>query len=158
SGTITTNSFTEMNLVPNTSYSRVITSVLGGSESSYSLAATTFTLAAAPGTPTFPMVAVTSVTVTWGAQGNSAATPYEVQQSTMSGANFLSAAVVKIPFSSNVTVTSATFTTLQPATNYFYRIRARNGALIVSPFSGEAGVTTLNTSSNTPSGLAGTAV
>jgi len=154
----TTTNFIETGLSSNTAYGRVVTSIVNGLESPLSSAATTYTFAAAPGTPVFTNVFNTSFTVTW-ATNNPAGTRFEVSRSTTND-NFATAVSTPIAFTDSFILGTTNFIGLSPGTTYYLRIRAENGAVagagIPTAFSTTASTVTMPTPS--PASLAGSAL
>ncbi|MBI3552269.1 MAG: right-handed parallel beta-helix repeat-containing protein [Elusimicrobia bacterium] len=90
--------------------------------------------AAAAGTPTFPGVSQSSISLTWPANGNTPGTVYQILRATASGGPF------SLIFSTGSS--SATDSALLPATPYFYGIGAFNGNGIAAAVSSTGSVTT----------------
>ncbi|MCG3204500.1 MAG: hypothetical protein KCHDKBKB_01215 [Elusimicrobia bacterium] len=110
-------------LIPNTTYYGHASSILNGSTSSWSSDITTVTWANAPsaGSPTYPEVFFSSLTVSWSNNSNPLdVTQYIIELSTDSG------------FYSEVTTVKSTtsleiqFTSLQPDTTYYAQAKAVN--------------------------------
>ncbi|MBI4422964.1 MAG: fibronectin type III domain-containing protein, partial [Elusimicrobia bacterium] len=121
---------TETDLLPNTTYSRVITAFTEWGDSIASAEVATCTLASVPGPPagvsTFTNVQERQLTFNWGAgsPANPSVTTYEVWRSTVS--DFGSAV-----HSSLEAQVSTTPVNLAPETVYYFRVRAQSlyGAL-----------------------------
>jgi hypothetical protein len=114
-------------LTPNTTYywrARAVN--LDGVPSTYTTALATVTLAAAPSTPAFGGVYITSVSLAWSQGDNPPATLYTAQ---VSSDNFFSLIASSITLGS-----SATFFNLAPGTQYFFRAFALNHAAAPSAF------------------------
>jgi hypothetical protein len=136
--------FVETGLSTNTAYTRAVTAVVG-TEGSLSPAVTGYTLAAAPGMPSFPMVGISSITLNWATNGNPGNTPYEISRSTTPG--FSAGVSTPIILGANFTGNTTTFINLFPSTTYYFRVRAANGMAILTAFSPIAPIQT-----GTPSG------
>jgi hypothetical protein len=108
-------------LTPNTSYYvRVRALNLDGVPSAFAVSAATATAAAAPASAAASAVFVTSASFTWSRSSNPSDTPYEAEISTD---NFFSLAA-----SSSTLGASATFFSMTPGQQYYFRVRAVNRA------------------------------
>lgn len=125
---------------PNTLVTARIAAFNTGGASTGSITISSYTLANPPGTPTFISGTRTQVTISWSSNTNPSSVPYEVSQSTD---NFVFAAGISTPiaFSSNLTSTSTIVAGLTAGGTYYFRVRARNGASVVTAFS--ASITTV---------------
>jgi len=122
---VNTTSYTEINLSPNTAYSRYIQgyNTFGTADSVSPKTTTYYTLPNAPTGLTAPVIGISSITITWSA-GTGGAACYGIQRSTdiLSASNWQS---IKI-FSDSLTATSYTNNDLYSNTTYWYRIYAYN--------------------------------
>ncbi|MBI3297144.1 MAG: fibronectin type III domain-containing protein [Elusimicrobia bacterium] len=104
-----------------------------------SASATAYTLAAVPASLVTVSVTATSIDLSWGSDGNSAGTVYQLQKAT-DGVSFA-------PISNTVSL-NASVSALSSSTAYDFRVRAQNGGLLFSAFS--------NVSSTQTNGVGGT--
>jgi hypothetical protein len=118
-GTGLTVQFTETNLAVNTLYTRTVKAYNLAGDSLSSNTTARYTLAR-PATGTALTAAfISSATLTWGANGNTGGTTYEIQISTNAG--FVAAT------SRYVVGLSSALQSLSSHTSYYFRIRSLNG-------------------------------
>ncbi|HXT00194.1 MAG TPA: hypothetical protein VN915_05935, partial [Elusimicrobiota bacterium] len=127
-GFTTSISSSPSSLSPNTTYFYRVRAVnLDGVPTSYTATEATATLAAVPAGAAVGPMFITSGVFTWSAGGNPPDTQYLAQ---VSSDNFFS-----LTDSSATLMTSATFFTLSPGTQYFLRVEAINRNSVASAFS-----------------------
>ncbi|MDE2237387.1 MAG: fibronectin type III domain-containing protein, partial [Elusimicrobia bacterium] len=150
-------SFAQTNLAPNTTGSILVAAYTLSGDGPLSRSATYYTLCSTPivsgaqAPAVFSDVAANSLTLSWNAHGNSPGTIYEVSQSRD---NFAQDVSTPVPALVNLATTTVTISQLLPATRYYFRVRAVNGAQVASDFSDVVSTTT-----GAPiTGLAGSAV
>ncbi len=129
-------------LTPNTTYYLRVRAVnLDGVPTAYTATQATATLAAVPAAPAAGPVHITSGVFTWSGGANPTGTQYVAQ---VSSDNFFS-----LTDSSSTLMTSATFFTLNPGTQYFLRVRAVNRSGTASDYSSVISTTAGNLSNTT---------
>ena len=106
----------------------------GGGDGTASAVGTTFTAPNAPGTPVFPTLAPTSLTVSWTAPIGGA-TSYTVERATSAYGPWSTVA-------SGIAALSQADSGLSGNTTYYYRVRAASSAGTLSRYSATATVTT----------------
>jgi len=123
-------SWTETDLSPNTAYSRAIVSAnqFGISTSTF---LTKYTLAQKPDNFSVSGVFITSVTLSWSANGNPSYTRYEIIQSTD---NFITDISTPMPLSAGLISLTTTLYNLEGATTYYFKLRAYNNEDIPTEF------------------------
>lgn len=147
---VTALSSTPAVLIPNTTYyfrARAIN--LDGVMTPFTAVFATATLASAPASPAFTMVAVTSVSFSWSIGSNPSDTIYTAQFSTN---NFLT-----INDSSFTLNNSALFSSgLQPGATYYFRVRSVNRNSVASDFTTVISTALGNLSDNSAPSAPGT--
>jgi len=128
-----TTSWTELNLVPNTLYSRYVEAYNTPNVSSSTIAAAR-TLAAQPTGLTFTSVSSTSVNAQWNANGDPAGTTYQVDYSTDAGYNPVATV--------SVTTTNYKAVGLTGDLTYYFRVRAQNGDSVYTAYTQSSAKTT----------------
>ena len=135
---------TQTALSSNTAYGLIVAGVNATGVGPASTSPIVYTLAAAPSGTVASNVKATSATVSWLLNGNPANTIAEIQRST-NNAVFVTAS------------TAATITYLDASligcTTYYYRVRNRNLAGVLTAFDGTINFTTLGTTPTAPGGL-----
>jgi len=117
----------ENNLIPNTTYTRVVRAFNGGGESGDSNADTLVTFAGEPQTLGATAVYISSASFSWSNNGNPSDTIYELSQSTD---DFTLDFSTPFPTSAGLTTTTTTVTGLAANVTYYFRVRAINHAAI----------------------------
>jgi hypothetical protein len=128
--------WTEVGLSTDTAYSRYVEAFTDTSQAASSVASR-FTLATVAANAGFSSINVSSVTITWGANGNPSNTGYVLERSTDN------VAFTQIASGTYVTLAPYTDTALSPGTPYFYQIKSVNGNGIVVPTVASTNTTTL---------------
>jgi len=127
-----TPSFTQTGLAPNTTAQVMVAAYTLSGDGPLSFSATFYTLSTAPVSVALSSASFNSLRLSWGVNGNSQGTVYEVSSSTDGFATSFS---TPVPTLLNLTTDNATIDFLQSNTTYFFRVRAFNGAGIASNFS-----------------------
>ncbi|MBI2362237.1 MAG: VCBS repeat-containing protein [Elusimicrobia bacterium] len=116
-------------LQPNTQYSfKAKARNLAGVETGESAVYSTYTWAAVPTASALAMVGGSSLTLSWGVNGNPAGTQFQASLST--GSAFLS----ETAGAWTADAASATFTGLSASTTYYARVRARNAVGVTTDY------------------------
>jgi len=125
--------YTQTGLRPNTEASIMISAYNLGGYGPLTRSATYYTLAATPSTLTVTSASFERVSLSWEPNNNTPATTYELS---MSPDNFADPLAIStpVPFSVNFTSTFTTINQLSANQLYFFRVRASNGAGILTPF------------------------
>lgn len=103
--------------------------------------ATYYTLANPASNLVITRASFETVGLEWSPNGNSSITPYEVSLSLDS--NFLTDVSTPVPFSVNYMSTAAVISSLSPNKTYYFRVQAKNGADILTTFSGPPYISTI---------------
>jgi hypothetical protein len=146
-------SFSDTGLTSSTTYYYRIRAKNGGANSAYTSEVSETTPSAAPTSPTAPStssVTATSITVNW-TDNSSNETGFEVERSTTSGSGF------SLVTTTSANATSFSDTGLTSEIQYYYRVRAVNGA-VASSYTSQVNATTLPaTPPSVPTDLSATA-
>ncbi|MBI5241468.1 MAG: fibronectin type III domain-containing protein [Elusimicrobia bacterium] len=136
-------------LTPNTTYHFQVRAVNADQvPSPYAAALATATLAAQPAGAGFGTVYVTSAAFQWSAAANPPDTLYEAQ---VSSDNFFS-----LTAASSTLATSATFFSLTPGTQYFFKVRAVNRNLVPTDYTASVSTRSGNLSDTSQPSAPGT--
>ncbi len=124
-----TPNFTQVNLLPNTTASIMVAGFTITGLGPLTNSATAYTLPNPPSGLFITSVTFDTLALVWDANQNVPGTIYEVGQS---NDDFVTSFSTPIPVILGLTITSATIAHLQPATNYYFRVRAYNASGIPS--------------------------
>lgn len=139
--------FVQTGLAGNTAYGLRVAGVNLGGLGPLSAAATAYTWAAVPSGAAAVSIASTSLTASWGLNGNDASTVAQLQRST----NAVDYSTLTI-----AAVTSYADADLLGCSTYYYRVRNENAAGVLSAYASFTGVTA-NTVAAPPAGLTASA-
>lgn len=153
---LTTVSFTSPNfiqtgLAPNTSISIKVGAYNTGGYGELAVSSTIYTWAVTPQDLTVQRASFETAMLSWNPADNSAETPYEV---TMWDDDAPDTIFTPVPFTNNYTSTFTTITSLSPNKYYDFRVRAKNGAGIMTAYSNVVTTITIDSITN----LGGTAL
>ncbi len=121
--------------------------------STASIFITSYTLANPPASLRFNTVNANNVSISWSSNTNPSSVIYEISLSTDDFV-FASGISTPTPFSSALTSTSASISSLSSGGTYYFRVRARNGDGVVTSFA--ASITTVTTPSTVVVSTGGT--
>ena len=130
-------SHTQTGLPPNTAASIMVSAYNLGGNGPLSKSVTYYTLAAVPTPLIVQNASFETAALEWARNANSELTIYEVSMSAVKTPKFSDALAIStpVPFSVNYTSTSTVINQLSANQMYDFRVRARNGAGIVTDFS-----------------------
>ncbi|MCM2268219.1 MAG: fibronectin type III domain-containing protein, partial [Elusimicrobiales bacterium] len=128
-------SYTQTGLQPNTQISVKVNATNVGGGGAMAQSATYYTLAMPPTNLAITGASFTSASLAWNANANSPATPFEL--SMCAEGNFNNPVLIStpIPFNVNFTSTYTTLSNLSPNKMYYFRVKASNGAGVVTAYS-----------------------
>ncbi|OGR50602.1 MAG: hypothetical protein A2049_10935 [Elusimicrobia bacterium GWA2_62_23] len=149
-----TASYTQTGLQPNTQVSVNISAYNMGGGGPMTQSSTYYTLASTPTALRVDDASFTTALLGWEKNNNSPATPFEL--SMCADGNFNNPVMIStpIPFSLNYTSTYTLLTSLSANKMYYFRVRARNGAGIMTDYANIASTITVAAINN----FTGTAV
>lgn len=128
-------SFTQTNLLPNTTTSVLVAGYTITGDGPLTASATTFTLSTAPTNVRITSVTFNSLLLQWDANGNTPGTVYEVSQSTDWPSPFSQSVSTPVPAFLFTTANEVQINSLQANTTYTFRLQAYNTAGSSSTFS-----------------------
>ncbi len=142
--------YTQTGMQPNTKASIMVSAYNVGGRGSLGYSATYYTLAAPPSSLKVNSASFETANLEWSGGGNSGLTTYEVSMSPNKSPQFSDPLVIStpVPFSVNYLSTSTEITSLSANQIYDFRVRAKNGAGIVTAFSNYASTITVSAVNN----------
>ncbi len=145
-----TASYTQTGLAPNTAISIMVGGYNLGGNGPLSKSVTYYTLAAAPTSLNVTAASFETAALEWDGNDNSAITTYEISMAPTVSPKFSSALDIStpVPFSVNYTSTSTVISQLSANQPYDFRVRAVNGAGILTGFSNIATTVTVSSVNN----------
>jgi hypothetical protein len=147
-------SYTQTGLQPNTQVSINIAAYNMGGGGPLTQSSTYYTLASTPTALRVTDASFTTAMLGWDKNNNSAATPFELSMCAEGDFNNPVKISTPIPFSLNYTSTYAVLNSLSANKMYYFRVRARNGAGIITDYANIASTITVAAINN----FTGTAV
>lgn len=141
-----TATYTQTGMVPNTAASIKVAPFNLGGHGSLAKSVTYYTLAAVPEPLNITAASFETALLEWARNNNSELTTYEVSMSPSKPIKFSDPVSIStpVPFSVNYMSTSTTVDQLSPNQPYDFRVRARNGAGLVTAFTTPASTITIS--------------
>ena len=142
--------FRQTGLVPNTAASIMVAAYNQGGNGALAKSATYYTLAERPEPLRVVEASFESAELEWARNQNSELTTYEVSMSPVKTPKFSSPLDIStpVPFSVNYTSTSTVISQLSANQKYDFRVRAKNGAGVITAFTTEATTITVSAVNN----------
>ena len=142
--------YTQTGLAPNTAASVMVSAYNLGGNGALSKSTTYYTLAAVPTPLNITAASFETAALEWTRNNNSEITTYEVSMSPAKAPPFSSTLDIStpVPFSVNYTSTSTVIAALSANQKYDFRVRAKNGAGIITDFTNYATTITVSAVNN----------
>ncbi|MGD9643101.1 MAG: kelch repeat-containing protein [Elusimicrobiales bacterium] len=143
-------SYTQTGMRPNTEASIMVSAFNMGGYGGLSKSSTYYTLAAAPSSLAINSASFETAELEWSGSNNSDITAYEVSMSPEKAPKFSDPLAIStpVPFTVNHLSTATVLQTLTANQKYDFRVRAMNGAGIVTAFSNYASTITVSAVNN----------
>jgi len=138
--------YTQTGMIPNTAASIMVSAYNMGGNGPLTRSATYYTLAARPEPLRIKTASFESAVLEWARNQNSELTTYEVSMSPSKTPKFSSALDIStpVPFSVDYLSTSTAISSLSANQDYDFRVRAKNGAGVITAFTTEATTVTVS--------------